>query len=114
MYKNMAKRVRELEKENAQLKRDRLALSRALSVEDEKNIVFEDLFSIEDIQHLQDEFASAVNVAAIITHADGTPITKPSNFCRLCSDVIRGTEKGGKIAMIRMRRLGNFIRRAQL
>ncbi len=25
---------------------------------------------------------------------DGTPITKPSNFCRLCNDIIRNTEKG--------------------
>lgn len=96
LYKKMAERVRELEKENAQLKRDRRTLSRPLSVEDEEGIIFEDLFSIEDIQHIQDEFASAVNVAAIITHTDGTPITKPSNFCRLCNDVIRGTEKGRK------------------
>ncbi|GAB6146951.1 PocR ligand-binding domain-containing protein [Desulfocicer niacini] len=108
LYKNMAKRVRELEKENAQLKRDRLALSRALSVEDEKNIVFEDLFSIEDIQHLQDEFASAVNVAAIITHADGTPITKPSNFCRLYGDVIRKTEKGQKNCYDSDAKIGKF------
>ena len=57
LYKNMAKRIKELEKENAQLKRDRRALSRSLPLEVEKNIVFEDLFSIEDIQHIQDEFA---------------------------------------------------------
>ncbi|WP_320043171.1 PocR ligand-binding domain-containing protein [uncultured Desulfobacter sp.] len=106
--KNMAKRVRELEKENAQLKRDRRALSRPLSVKDEKNIVFEDLFSIEDIQHIQDEFASAFNVAAIITHTDGTPITKPSNFCRLCSDVIRGTEKGLKNCYDSDAKIGRF------
>jgi len=57
-------------------------------------ISFEELFNLDDIQQLQDEFAEATGVASIITHPDGTPITAPSNFSRLCSDVIRKTEKG--------------------
>ena len=59
-----------------------------------EDIVFEDLFSLDDIQSLQDEFADATGVASIITNIEGTPITKPSNFCKLCIDVIRTTEKG--------------------
>ena len=55
---------------------------------------FEDIFDIEEIQHLQDLFADASGVASIITNPDGTPITRPSNFCRLCKDIIRTTEKG--------------------
>ncbi len=58
------------------------------------NIEFSDIFNLEDIQHLQDLFADANGVASIITHVDGTPITNPSNFCRLCRDIIRSTEKG--------------------
>ena len=58
------------------------------------DITFEDLFDIKDIQRLQDEFADATGVASIITHTDGTPITAPSNFCRLCNDIIRKTDKG--------------------
>ena len=57
-------------------------------------IAFEDLFNLDDIQRLQDEFATATGVASIITKPDGTPITKPSSFCRLCKDIIRATEKG--------------------
>jgi PAS domain S-box-containing protein len=57
-------------------------------------VAFTDLFRLEDIQRLQDEFASATGVASIITHPDGTPITAPSNFCRLCRDVIRQSDKG--------------------
>lgn len=53
-----------------------------------------DLFSIEELQLIQDQFSNATGVASIITKTDGTPITKPTNFCRLCSEVIRGTEKG--------------------
>ena len=58
------------------------------------SITFEDLFNVDEIQTIQDEFSRATGVASIITHEDGTPITKPSNFCRLCNDIIRKTEKG--------------------
>jgi len=60
---------------------------------------FVDLFDLEEIQKLQDSFALATGVASIITAPDGTPITKPSNFCRLCNDVIRKTDKGLKNCM---------------
>src|SRR5665647_3617498 len=58
------------------------------------DIQFSDVFNLEDIQRLQDLFSDASGVASIITHPDGTPITRPSNFCRLCNDIIRKTEKG--------------------
>ncbi len=58
------------------------------------DITFNDLFNIEEIQKIQDAFAAATNVASIITKPDGTPITTQSNFCRLCRDIIRKTEKG--------------------
>jgi len=58
------------------------------------DISFDDLFSLEEIQRLQDEFASSHRIASIITTTDGIPITVPSNFTRLCSEVIRCTEKG--------------------
>ena len=55
---------------------------------------FDSLFDLEEIQEIQDSFAAATGVASIITDVDGLPITKPSNFCRLCMDIIRKTEKG--------------------
>ncbi|WP_291328393.1 PocR ligand-binding domain-containing protein [Desulfovibrio sp. UCD-KL4C] len=58
-----------------------------------EGVVFEDLFNLKDIQRLQDEFASAMGVASVITRPDGTPITKPSGFCRLC-EIVRKTKKG--------------------
>ena len=57
-------------------------------------VTFEDLFNINEIQRIQDEFANATGVASIITHADGTPITKPSNFTHLCSEIVRKSGKG--------------------
>jgi diguanylate cyclase (GGDEF)-like protein/PAS domain S-box-containing protein len=69
-----------------------LALTQPL--ESAEDITFEELFNLEDIQHLQDQFAEATGVASIITSTDGTPITRPSNFCRLCKDIIRETPDG--------------------
>ncbi len=57
-------------------------------------ISFDELFNLADIQTLQDLFADATGVASIITKPDGTPITRPSNFSRLCNDIIRGTAMG--------------------
>lgn len=57
-------------------------------------IRFEDLFDLDDIQRLQDEFSDATGVASLVTRPDGTPLTRPSNFTRLCSLIIRNTEKG--------------------
>ena len=57
-------------------------------------LLFVDLFSIGEMQRIQDEFAEATGVASIIATPDGVPITQPSNFTRLCSEIIRQTEKG--------------------
>jgi PAS domain S-box-containing protein len=57
-------------------------------------ISFEELFDLDEIQAIQDEFSDATGVASIITSPDGRPLTAPSNFTRLCRDLIRGTEKG--------------------
>lgn len=57
-------------------------------------ITFEQLFRIEDIQIIQDLFSEATGVASLLTRPDGTPITKPSNFCHLCKSIIRKTETG--------------------
>jgi len=59
----------------------------------ESGIQFNDIFHLEDIQRMQDLFANATGVSSVITFPDGTPITKPSNFCRLCM-LVRSTEKG--------------------
>jgi len=57
-------------------------------------IAFDELFHIPDVQRLQDDFAKATGVASIITDLNGIPLTAPSNFTRLCNDIIRKTEKG--------------------
>ena len=74
------------------LEKRMVALTQPL--DDVESIHFEELFNLENIQRLQDEFAAATGVASIITNVDGKPITNPSRFCRLCNDIIRKTEKG--------------------
>jgi PAS domain S-box-containing protein len=63
-------------------------------LDDPKGIGLEELFSIAELQHLQDQFARATGVASLITFPDGTPITRPSNFRHLCNGIIRKTEIG--------------------
>jgi signal transduction histidine kinase/ActR/RegA family two-component response regulator len=57
-------------------------------------IRFEDIFDIDEIQKIQDAFSDATGVASIITDVNGVPITRPSNFCRLCEQIIRKSEIG--------------------
>ena len=71
-----------------------IALTRPLDEQD--SIKFEDMFNLADLQNLQDLFAQATGVASIITHPDGTPITRPSNFRRLCQNLIRCSAQGLK------------------
>jgi len=63
-------------------------------VGDVSSIQLKDLFNIEELQKVQDAFALATGVASIITDTQGQPITRPSNFCRLCEHIIRKTEEG--------------------
>lgn len=51
------------------------------------------LLDLVEVQEIQDAFARATGVAAIITLPDGSPFTRPSNFCRLCQ-LIRSTPLG--------------------
>lgn len=73
-----------------------VALSGSLNAD---NIVFTDLFDIDYLQNIQDAFSDSTGVASIITFPDGAPITTPSNFCHLCLNIIRKTEKGLKNCM---------------
>jgi PAS domain S-box-containing protein len=57
-------------------------------------VAFSDLFNLEEIQQIQDKFAAATGVASLITNPDGSPISAPSNFTRLCYGIIRKTERG--------------------
>jgi len=77
--------------ENA-LERRLVALTQPPAAPD--GLTFSDLFDVEEIQAIQDAFSDATGVASIITGPDGTPITRPSNYSRLCLDIIQKTEEG--------------------
>ncbi|NEV63866.1 putative bifunctional diguanylate cyclase/phosphodiesterase [Thiorhodococcus minor] len=59
-----------------------------------EDLRLDDIFDLEETQRIQDAFALAMGVASIITYPDGRPFTRPSNFSRLCADIIRKTERG--------------------
>jgi PAS domain S-box-containing protein len=88
----VARNITERKRMEEALERRLVALSRPL--DDTEDIDFQDLFNLEDIQRIQDLFAESTGVGSLITTPDGTPITQPSNFCRLCRDFIRESELG--------------------
>ncbi|MCI9540611.1 MAG: diguanylate cyclase [Lachnospiraceae bacterium] len=57
---------------------------------------FQDLFDLDEVQHLTDVISMALEVGIVIVSPDGLPITKPSNFCDFCKNLIRETEIGSK------------------
>jgi len=65
-----------------------------MPLDDPEGIEFEDLFNIEDLQELQDAFCNTSGVAGLIVHPDGRALSKPSNFCRLCREMIRKNSRG--------------------
>ncbi len=58
------------------------------------NLEFNDLFDLEEIEQLQELLTKSLGISSIITTPDGSPLTRPVNFCRLCSSIIRATEVG--------------------
>ena len=85
----------------SQQKRAREALEKRLialtqPIETDAELGFRDLFNLDDLQRIQDEFANATKVASMITLPDGTPLTKPSNFVHLCANLVRQTPKGAE------------------
>ncbi len=88
-----------LEEEVLRRKQDELAIEKRLvaltkPLQNREDLDISELFDIAELLQLQDQFASAFGVASIITQPDGTPVTRPSNFSRLCQNIIRCTEKG--------------------
>lgn len=93
-----------LEDKLTRTKKERLNLGKritalTLPLDDSSDLTIDELFNIDDLQKLQDQFAHAFGIASIITTPDGVPITQPSNFSHLCSQIIRKTEKGLKNCM---------------
>ena len=57
------------------------------------DIQIKDYIDLGLLQHLQDSFAQAMDVAAVTVDKNGNPITETSNFCTVCN-MIRSTEIG--------------------
>jgi len=70
-------------------KQDRMKSTRF----DTSGLRFQDLFDLDEIQHIQDSFAEATGVSSVITDLKGQPITRPSHFIKLCN-LIRSCPKG--------------------
>ena len=75
----------------AALEQRLVALTRPM---EESDVEFSDLLDPLEVQRLQDEFSQATGVSLFLVRPDGSPITRPSNPCRLCRDFVRSTIVG--------------------
>ena len=75
----------------AALEQRLVALTRPM---EETGVAFSDLLDPVEVQRLQDTFAVATGVTVLLVRPDGTTITRTSNPCRLCSEVVRSTHAG--------------------
>ncbi len=57
---------------------------------------FQDLFDLNKVQQLTDAISMALEVGIVNVAPDGVPITKPSNFCNFCMNIVRKTQIGNK------------------
>jgi len=57
-------------------------------------ITLTDLFEVEMLQRLQDSFSKMTGFAAIITDAEGIPVTKGTNFTDFCGKYTRSSPIG--------------------
>jgi PAS domain S-box-containing protein len=87
----MVRDVTERRRAEALLTRRILALTQPLDAA--ADIEFEELFDLAEIQRLQDLLGEALGVASLITRPDGVPLTEPSNFSRMCLELIRPPER---------------------
>lgn len=53
-----------------------------------------DVIDISTLQNLQNGFSEATGMAAVITDADGSPVTNGSNITELCSNLIKRSRLG--------------------
>lgn len=53
--------------------------------DDNKEITLTDLFDVDMLQRIQDAFSNMTGLAAIITDANGIPVTKGANFTTYCT-----------------------------
>ncbi|MCP4693861.1 MAG: PAS domain-containing protein, partial [Desulfobacterales bacterium] len=92
-YEELAPRARELEEEGP----DDFPGDSDLQEEGAPAFTFTDVFDIDGLQEVQDAFADSAGVSCVITDAEGRFITRPSNFCRACADMIRNTRQGAAL-----------------
>ncbi|MEN6411856.1 MAG: PocR ligand-binding domain-containing protein [Veillonellales bacterium] len=77
-----------------------------------ENIALPDLIPLKELQHLQDVYAETAGIASIITAVNGQPITRPSNFSKVCT-MVRSTEIGARNCMHSGKILGAKARSLQ-
>ncbi len=68
-----------------------------MAIKNIEDMKLTELIKPETLQRVQESFSELTHMAAVITDADGNPVTKGSNYTQYCSCYIRGSELGNKL-----------------
>lgn len=61
-----------------------------------ENVYLLDLIDVNILQKIQDGFSEYTGMAALITDADGVPVTKGSGFTDFCKNLVRKSDAGSR------------------
>ncbi|MRY42859.1 chemotaxis protein, partial [Parabacteroides distasonis] len=53
-----------------------------------------DIIDLKFLQKFQDDFAQSMNIASITVDKNGTPVTMPSSYTNICSNLTQSTQIG--------------------
>ena len=60
------------------------------------NVLLTDMIPVDILQEIQDAFSEYTGMAALITDANGKPVTRGSGFTRFCMEMTRVSPEGAK------------------
>lgn len=61
-----------------------------------EKLELKDIIDLNFLQKFQDDFARSMNIASVTVDRNGTPVTKPSRYTNICSNLTQSTELGKK------------------
>ncbi len=61
-----------------------------------EQLELKDVIDLNFLQKFQDDFAKSMNIASVTVDKNGTPVTRPSRYTNICSNLTQSTQLGSR------------------